>query len=464
MGNEGWGRGVGPTSPWPPPPNNQDISYHLYLRAPGERRRPPAGMTAVIHLDEPGQAGYPVHQRLAQLLAQPQAPGPEVEAFLLLALGVWAGDKLWSRAAAPDAWTRRLRLHLPTTTRWAGLGAPLARLLNLLTGDDWTLVAREARMALGLAGKWPHPWRPQAVVLFSGGLDSLVGVIDRLEAGQRLVLVSHYDFGQLAATQQTLAAALAGHYGPARLHHLPLRVQFPESQELTLRSRSLLYLALGLTGAAAFGGETPLIVPENGWVSLNPPLTLNRLGTYSTRTTHPCFLERLADLWREAGILNPVINPYQGATKGEMLERCRNPALLKQLVPLTVSCARPVVFRWQSGPAGSCGYCYPCLLRRAALHRLGWDEGADYRVDVLAAPENLGHRTRGRDLRSLLLALQTWAAAPGDLMARLWLGDSPAAAAVYYRQARPLLSAGFGELAQLFRDKGPRWLKTYVGW
>jgi len=38
--------------------------------------------------------------------------------------------------------------------------------------------------------------------------------VDYLEDGERLLLVSHYDFGQLASLQQTLAAALARHYGP----------------------------------------------------------------------------------------------------------------------------------------------------------------------------------------------------------------------------------------------------------
>ena len=77
-----------------------------------------------------------------------------------------------------------------------------------------------------------------------------------------------------------------------------------------MRSRSLLYLALGLAAAAGFGAATPLIIPENGWISLNPPLTANRLGSCSTRTTHPYFLEQLTGLWREAGLANPLVNPY----------------------------------------------------------------------------------------------------------------------------------------------------------
>ncbi len=438
--------------------------HHLYLRAPEERRRPPAGMDAVIHLDEPGGNGYPLHHNLGELWTTPHPFGQEVAAFLLTALGVWAADKLIPRRTAADAWTRQLVLHLPLSPTWGRLGPRLAEVLNFLTGDEWTLKSRGAKINLGLAGVWPHSWRPQAVVLFSGGLDSLAGAIDLLAAGQRLVLLSHYDFGQLAATQQTLAAALAGHYGAERLHHLGLRVQFPEAPELTLRSRSLLYLALGLAAAAAFGPQTPLILPENGWVSLNPPLTLNRLGTYSTRTTHPHFLKQLTGLWREVGIDNPLINPYQPLAKGELLAQGGHRNLLKELFPLTTSCARPVASRWRGGPPGECGYCYPCLLRRAALHRLGWDKGEDYLLDVLAEPETLSHRTRGRDLRSLLIALKTWEESSQEIEARLYLGEPGPDLPQRFAAARQVLATGFKEIAQFFQDKGPAWIKGYVGW
>ena len=60
------------------------------------------------------------------------------------------------------------------------------------------------------------------------------------------------------------------------------------------------------------------------------------------------------------------------------------------------------------------------------MHRLGWDDGGDYGLDVLASEESLRHRVRGRDLRALLLALRTWEENPGELAARLWLGETPA--------------------------------------
>jgi hypothetical protein len=217
-----------------------------------------------------------------------------------------------------------------------------------------------------------------------------------------------------------------------------------------------------LTAAAAWGEDLPITLAENGWVSLNPPLTLNRLGSLSTRTTHPYFLGQLISLWREAGINQPLLNPYRNLTKGQVLSQCRNRGLLERLFPRTVSCARPVASRWRGQGGGACGYCYPCLLRRAAAHQLGWDRGGDYLLDVLASRETLCHRVRGRDLRALAVALGTWQESPEEVADRLWLGGTGAEATKTYSLARPLLAAGFEELGQFFRDKAPEWFRSYL--
>ena len=147
-----------------------------------------------------------------------------------------------------------------------------------------------------------------------------------------------------------------------------------------------------------------------------------------------------------------------------MLRNCRNPDLLKKIFSQTVSCSRPVVARWQRRPAGSCGYCYPCLMRRAALHRLGWDDAGHYLLDVLATPETLRHRTRGLDLRALLLAVRTWEESPTEIIARLWLGENPADVATRSAPAQAMLAKGFQEIGAFFRHKGPEWVKAYGGW
>lgn len=175
-------------------------------------------------------------------------------------------------------------------------------------------------------------------------------------------------------------------------------------------------------------------------------------------------MEQLTGLWREAGLSQPLANPYQHLTKGALLAQCRNQALLMELFPRTISCARPVVSRWRRRPAGACGYCYPCLLRRAALHRMGWDQGEDYLLDALASPETLRHRVQGRDLRALLLGLKTWEESPREFMTRLYLGEPATDLPPRYAAARQMLSAGFQEIAKFFGDKGPGWVKSYMDW
>jgi hypothetical protein len=102
-------------------------------------------------------------------------------------------------------------------------------------------------------------------------------------------------------------------------------------------------------------------------------------------------------------------------------------------------------------------------MRRAALHRLGWDDGADYRLDALAGPEILRDRVKGGDLRALLLALKTWREAPQEILARIVLTGPAADLAHRHQAARRLLAAGFQEAAKQVNDKGAAWAGSYLG-
>ncbi|MXE16511.1 DNA-binding protein, partial [Escherichia coli] len=61
--------------------------------------------------------------------------------------------------------------------------------------------------------------------------------------------------------------------------------------DITMRTRSLNFLALAAVGACAVQEisqqeKIDFFVPENGFISLNAPLTPRRIGSLSTRTTH----------------------------------------------------------------------------------------------------------------------------------------------------------------------------------
>jgi 7-cyano-7-deazaguanine synthase in queuosine biosynthesis len=254
------------------------------------------------------------------------------------------------------------------------------------------------------------------VSLFSGGLDSLCGVIDLLEADPalRLGLAAHYDGGHASSKQSALHERLADVYGAHRvvLRRLWLRPAAahprqehpsPPPVENTTRGRSLLFLASALALASSVSPQTPVYLPENGYIALNVPLTRARTGSASTRTTHPHFLRLLAQAALAAGVPNPLINPCALRTKGEMLRDSRNPDLLRELAPLTVSCSHPEAARMQERPQGNCGYCFPCLIRRASLAVPGWDDD-EYAWDALTDSSLIDdiELQRGADLRAVL--------------------------------------------------------------
>jgi hypothetical protein len=147
-------------------------------------------------------------------------------------------------------------------------------------------------------------------------------------------------------------------------------------------------------------------VPENGFIGINVPLIPARSGSLSTRTTHPLFVRLLSEIAMAVGVTNPIVNPLRMQTKGEALATCLRPDLLATTAPMSVSCAHPTAGRWQRRP-GPCGYCYPCLIRRASMHVVGLDDGADYVVDVLTDRDFLDSASvRPASLRATLAAIR----------------------------------------------------------
>src|SRR5437899_6888873 len=97
-------------------------------------------------------------------------------------------------------------------------------------------------------------------------------------------------------------------------------------------------------------------------------LTPSRAGSCSTRTMHPFFLNSLAAALVQVGITNKVINPLELKTKGECANQCLNQTLMAETHESTVSCSHSSRRQdWKRKSASNCGYCVPCLVRRAAL-------------------------------------------------------------------------------------------------
>jgi hypothetical protein len=203
-------------------------------------------------------------------------------------------------------------------------------------------------------------------------------------------------------------------------------VQPPKNKrdgEPSMRSRSLLFIALGLGVASALAGEQPLVVAENGLISLNVPLTNPRMGSLSTRTTHPHFIGLFRTLLDALGVITAIEMPYRFRTKGEMLADAANPKVLADAVKESMSCSHTEAGRYQGRTPGiHCGYCVPCIIRRAATADAKVVD-ARYDYDVLSG--TLDPAGIGADLRAFQMALERFAdARPHDALFRV-LGTGP---------------------------------------
>jgi hypothetical protein len=132
--------------------------------------------------------------------------------------------------------------------------------------------------------------------------------------------------------------------------------------------------------ATCFSKNVDVLIPENGLISLNIPLTNSRLGSSSTRTTHPFYLEMFQTLLQNLGIGISLFNPYQFKTKGEMILSCKNFEFLKKNISNTMSCSHPDQGRMlgETQPR-HCGSCFPCIIRRASIERAGIMDSTSYR-------------------------------------------------------------------------------------
>ncbi|MBN8502527.1 MAG: hypothetical protein J0M19_15475, partial [Sphingomonadales bacterium] len=360
---------------------------------------------------------------LADLNALHLTPSEIGADILVVAAHVHAADTRISRSTeSQDAWTREIRLVVPVSdpALWAVAAPILVRALNFLTGDKWDVGFR--KRAKGYAKLVPAaapdliPVPFDGVSLFSGGLDSLIGAIDSLSAGETPLLVSHAGEGLVSKSQEQCFDGLKAAYKSSVFDRLRVWMNFDSGlvedvgSEGTTRGRSFLFFSLGVAAGTALGRDFVLKVPENGLIALNVPLDRLRLGALSTRTTHPFYMARWNDLLRALGIGGKVENPYWDRTKGEMVAECANPTLLKQLAPLSVSCSSPTKGRWTKKPQGHCGYCLPCLIRRASLRG---KDSTIYGVPDLKAATLDTKQAEGQQVRSFQIAIARLSKHPG---------------------------------------------------
>jgi len=362
------------------------------------------------------------------------------EDLITVAASVYAADKRVPRSGidagdVEDNWTRKLLVSIPVLDyeRWIQVKSEFENALNFLSGDKWEFHFRKTELQFRnnttkkkykvINGAF------DAVSLFSGGLDSYSGAINLLEQGKNICFVGCREYYALSNRINNLFGILKENYPdrdmdvvvfnadprvPRNINE-DLRSKYNEN---TSRSRSLLFLSVAIAVASLIGGDIPVYIPENGFIGLNVPLTPSRMGSCSTRTTHVHFIKQLNSILQILNIPHKIENFFAYKTKGEIVQSVMATNAFKMGAGKTISCSHPM--RADKGIPGrprNCGYCYPCLIRRASLNGLEIDEEylEEYKVEYkigmhFVKNERFANPDTGKtaDLKAVLLSLHNY--------------------------------------------------------
>lgn len=309
-----------------------------------------------------------------------------------IALTVHMSDLLIKRTLKTGCRNISVLISVSDKSKWDSLIDDLVGTLRFLSGDNFRFHFVQGRRSKSFSFKKRGN---KVVSLFSGGLDSFAGVNWLLDSSFEPILVSHCGENTICSVQKLLSNEINSICGKTiPFYQISARAKLGKEmsqKEYTQRSRTFLYLSLGMIFSLEMGIEN-LYVFENGPLAINIPITQARVYE-NTRTTHPDFLSRYRDLISKTFSTNISIeNPFLYMTKGEAISPL-NTSNLRALVKRTISCSQRTTLRYASvktSKISHCGICLPCIIRRAAINHAKLDDAdAQYAHDVTGDTEDL---------------------------------------------------------------------------
>jgi hypothetical protein len=206
------------------------------------------------------------------------------------------------------------------------------------------------------------------VSLWSGGLDALAGLYDRLKQSpaKSFALFGSGSNDKTLKKQQDVFYSLQDLF-PNRLDLCRIPIRFDQSNHLEKdpfsRARGIVFMLLG-SAYSYLRGLRVLHVYENGIGAINLPYRKSAVGLDHSRSVHPETLRGVGLLMTELiGDNFKVHNPFLFHTKAEMMKALAEDARI-DLASQTSSCDSP--HRKPQQPT-QCGYCSSCVLRKQAL-------------------------------------------------------------------------------------------------
>lgn len=366
-----------------------------------------------------------------------------------------------------EGWTRELELTIPVRDRafWEGNAEPLSRILHQLTHDRIRLAFCHHSGNVYEFEEDTDSTPPDCVCALSGGVDSMAGATMLLRADRRPFLITHQSGNPYVRRARDRVVETLEEFRPDRLQAACATIQprrrsdnahaypSPRNRETSRRSRSFLFISLSVL-AAACAGVSEVYVCDNGILTIALPLSRGRIGSLSTRSTHPVVLMGMNRLLEAAGAGISVKNPFVYQTKAELIRDILRPVLSPQAIQETVSC-------WMTGRSSrQCGGCVPCLLRRISMLAAGLPDEA-YQMDLLDKPGEYRGTDAYTNLVDLLSQARIFAGSSETEMLMRWpelldaaaAGESAASIADmlqrYGREVMDVVSSHFPDAAKL---------------
>ena len=307
-----------------------------------------------------------------------QCTSPIVADIADLALAVAFADRFSSRREDTEY---RIEIALPMRKPevFSGILDSLESILYWFTDDHWSFQFTHRDTDGRFAERQPYLWspgeskQPVEVALWSGGLDALSGLYNRLLADpcSQHILVGSGSNNYIHSTQRSLAGMVEDSFPDrTKLVQIPLRWNGTKSirKESSSRTRGFVFLLLG-AACATLAHQNTLSIYENGMGAINLPFRESEVGLDHSRSVHPISLRDMSNfVSRLLGAPFQFHNPFLFSTKAQMCAVLRRSEAMP-LVHRSVSCDR----RLRARPT-QCGQCSSCLLRRLALAIQGIEE------------------------------------------------------------------------------------------
>jgi 7-cyano-7-deazaguanine synthase in queuosine biosynthesis len=357
-----------------------------------------------------------------------------IKDLIEIASYIFAADRIAFRgsyeAVEYQRWSREINIAIRVRDKdfWNTLKVQekLSKALVFMTGDlNWNFhfdggitsqmdsLFDEGDNSLADICKDPH------IVLFSGGADSLAGVLELLNTTKNpIMLLSHQSSNQAMNTQRSLFTALERKY-PQRLHHFQFACNIKGGRPAEESQRTRAFLFCTIAYAMAYSTKkNAFFVFENGITSINLHRREDLMNARASRTTHPTTIKLLKEFF---SLFNEdpcnIQLPYLTSTKGDIFKKIKE--ISPELITSTVSCTQS----FDKGQSTHCGRCFQCIDRRLGIYSANLqylEQPGLYHFDI--ASEAMDQRTKTVAIDYVRQALEFYNSNP-DLFIEKYASD-----------------------------------------